>query len=103
MKIIKDYDDNFSDNDANFSVDGYGNLYANIGSNRIKISGARITEIRMPQIDINPVYFHSQMINTPIQSSPYIDISLKADMIEQIGNADYNIINLNPIWSDVFH
>lgn len=101
MKIEESY--YFSDYDANFSVDESGNLYANIGPNRIKISGARITEIKTPQIDINPIYFHGQMINTPIQRDSFIDISLKADMIENIGNAELIKFKLNSIWSDVFH
>jgi hypothetical protein len=107
MKIkdcnFSDFDDNFSDYDSNFSVDGSGNLYVNFGSNRLKISGARITEIRMPKIEVNPIYFHGQMVNTPIQGNNFIDISLKADMIENIGNAELLKFKLNPIWSDVFH
>lgn len=107
MKIIEsnfsDFDDSFSDYDSNFSVDGSGNLYVNFGSNRLKISGARITEIRMPRIEVSPIYFHGQMVNTPIQGNNFIDISLKADMIENIGNSDLIRFKLNPIWSDVFH
>ena len=107
MKIIEsnfsDFDDSFSDNENNFSVDGNGNLYANFGSNRLKISGARITEIRMPRIDVSSIYFHGQMVNTPIQGDNFIDISLKADMIENIGNIELLKFKLNPIWSDVFH
>lgn len=98
-----DFDDNFSDYDSNFSVDGNGNLYVNFGSNRIKISGARITEIRMPQIEVSPIYFHGQMINRPFQGNSFIDISLKADMIENIGNVELMKFKLNPIWSEVFH
>lgn len=101
MKIEESY--YFSDYDANFSVDESGNLYANVGPNRIKISGARITEIKTPQIDINPIYFHGQMINTPTQGNYYIDISLKADTVENIGNAELIKFELNSIWSDVFH
>lgn len=107
MKIeecsFSDFDDNFSDYDSNFSVDGSGNLYVNFGSNRLKISGARITEIRMPKIEVSPIYFHGQMVNTPIQGNNFIDISLKADMIENIGNVELLKFKLNPIWSDVFH
>lgn len=107
MKIeersFSDFDDNFLDYDSNFSVDGSGNLYVNFGSNRLKISGARITEIRMPKIEVSPIYFHGQMVNTPIQGNNFIDISLKADMIENIGNVELLKFKLNPIWSDVFH
>lgn len=107
MKIkdcnFSDFDDNFSDYDSNFYVDGSGNLYVNFGSNRLKISGARITEIRMPKIEVSPIYFHGQMVNTPIQGNNFIDISLKADMIENIGNVELSKFKLNPIWSDVFH
>lgn len=95
--------EDFSDFDDNFSVDGNGNLYVSFGSNRLKISGARITEIRMPQIEVSPIYFHGQMINRPFQGNSFIDISLKADAIENIGNADLMKFKLNPIWSEVFH
>ena len=100
---MKIKESNFSDYNANFSVDEVGNLYANIGPNRIKISGAMITEIKMPQIDVNPIYFHGQMINTPIQRNNYIDISLKADRVENIGNAELLKFKLNSIWSNVFN
>jgi hypothetical protein len=107
MKIkdcnFSDFDDNFSDYDSNFSVDGSGNLYVNFGSNRLKISGARITEIRMPKIEVSPIYFHGQMVNTPIQGNNFIDISLKADMIENIGNVELSKFKLNPIWSNIFN
>jgi hypothetical protein len=92
---------------SNFEVDPNGNLFFNMGENRIKLHNPIVTNINTNfPASMNSTSFHGQTINIPTPTPfNHIDVNLMADYCEIVGPA------LEPekeyweteIWSKVFN